>query len=244
MQDIQPTIEQYKKKGMILEHPIVIRTGKEAVVYRVRVSESTDAALKDKLAALKVYKDPEQRSFQKNETYLEGKFYTRPSVRNAISKGNQFAKKFLYNSWVKREYSLLQHLNKKGAVVPQVYSFAASSVLMEFIGDEEVTAPRLIDAELELSDARAAFDAIIDTTKKFLSLGVVHADLSPYNILWWEHTPYIIDFPQTIDVKQNPNVEQLLRRDVDNVAMYFKKYFTIDTEVVYQDVLKSRVDQK
>lgn len=222
-------VNEYVKKGYTLQNISEVRSGKEAVVY------STNAG--GKLYALKVYKDPDERSFQKNDEYLEGKYYPEPSVRKAVLKGNRFSKKFLHSSWVKREYSLLKHLNKLGAAVPTVYEWTPTSILMEFIGDEAGAAPRLIDAELDPSDAPRALEAVLRTMKGFLEVGVVHSDLSAYNILWWKGKPYIIDFPQTIDTRQNPNAGKFLKRDVENVAGYFSRYQPIDSDAVYQSLV-------
>ncbi|MGD0328257.1 MAG: RIO1 family regulatory kinase/ATPase [Minisyncoccia bacterium] len=225
MDAIKEVLADYHPKGYSLGNAIEVRSGKEAVVYSVQAD--------GKRYALKVYKHPDERSFQKNDEYLEGKFYSTPSVRKAILKGNKFAKKFLHTSWVKREYSLLKHLNKLGASVPRVYDWTPTSILMEFIGDDTGPAPRLVDIQLDPSEASHALDAILQTVQIFLDAGVVHSDLSAYNVLWWQGKPYVIDFPQTIDVRQNPNTEKLLKRDIENVAKYFEKYQPVDAEGIY-----------
>lgn len=227
--DIADVLEEYRAKGYALEKVSEVRSGKEAVVYYAEAD--------GKRYALKIYKHPDERSFQKNEEYLEGKFYSKPSIRKAVLKGNKFAKKFLHSSWVKREHSLLKHLNKLGAVVPTVYDWTPTSILMEFIGNEAESAPRLIDIELDTTDVANALETILRTIKLFFEAGVVHSDLSAYNILWWKQQPYVIDFPQTIDIRQSPNTEKLLKRDIDNVAKYFQKYLPVNTEKIYQTIV-------
>lgn len=225
MKEIEKILTEYESKGYEFKEAQIMRSGKEAVVYCVEAD--------GKRYALKIYKNPRERSFQEASTYLEGKFYKRPSVRKAVLKGNRFARKFLHTSWVKREYSLLKHLNTLNAAVPRVYDWTDSSVLMEFIGGAE-PAPRLIDIQLNSNDAAAAFNAILDTIKLFLQAGVIHSDLSAYNVLWWQEKPYIIDFPQAIDIRHSPNVAKLLKRDVDNIITYFKNYPSVDIKSAHE----------
>ncbi len=224
MVDLNLLFLEYRKKGHDLSSPKEIRSGKEAVVYRVEQA--------GKAYALKVYKKPEVRAFARNEQYLDGTFRKNHSLRKAISKGNAFSKGFLSSSWVKREFDILKNLNKHGAGIPEVIDWTSSSILMEFVGDDDA-APRLIDIELEPADAKKAFDSIIDSVSLFLKTGIVHSDLSAYNILWWKERPYIIDFPQAIDIRQNPNTNDLLKRDIDNVIKYFEKVIEIDKECIY-----------
>lgn len=220
-------LAEYKRKGFELSAPIMVRSGKEAIVYKV--SDGT------RPYALKVYKDPEQRTFQKNQVYTEAKFYRAPSTRKAIEKGNTFAKKFLHKSWVRREFHLLEKLYKVGANIPAVYAWTPTSILMKFVGDGE-PAPRLSDVSLFPDEAEVTCDTLIKNMKLFFAAGIVHSDLSPYNILWWKEKPYIIDFPQAVDIRDNPNTEMLLRRDVASLAKYFKKLFAVNEKDIYEQI--------
>lgn len=235
MQDLTQVLADYKRKGRVFDHISVIRSGKEAVIYSVEMGREH--------FALKVYKNPEERAFQKQNVYLEGKYYDKPSVRKAVAKGNRFAKKFTHGSWVKREYSLLKHLNKLGAAVPKVYDWTPGSILMEFIGSGIKPAPRLVDTRLSSKEAARAYKTVLDTMHLLLRAGVVHSDLSAYNILWWKQRPYIIDFPQAIDICQNPNVEKLLKRDVHNVVKYFQKYVAINSGEAYNALANATMDR-
>ncbi len=225
MTDLNLLFLEYRKKGHDIFGPIEIRSGKEATVYRVERSTGG-------VYALKVYTKTEERAFRRNEQYVDGTFRKNHGLRKAISKGNEFSKDFLAASWVKREFDIMKNLNKHGASIPQVIDWTSSSILMEFIGDGEA-APRLIDIDLEPADAKKAFDSIVESMTLFLKTGIVHSDLSAYNILWWKEKPCVIDFPQAIDIRQNPNTNELLKRDIDNVCSYFQKYIKVDKESLY-----------
>lgn len=222
--DLTRTIEEYQKKGTGLKIIRKIKTGKEAEIYL--------AAVDGKSYALKVYKNPDFRSFQDNLDYTVGKYYRKPSIRKAVRKRTKFGKRFLHKAWVRREAYLLNELKEMGANVPEVVDHTSNSILMELIGEGGDLAPRLIDIDLPKPEAQKAFETVLKHIKLFLECGIIHGDLSAYNILWWNNQPYIIDLPQALDIRSNPNKERVLRRDIDNVIGYFKKYFDISSEKV------------
>lgn len=196
MINLERILNDYEKKNYHLRNPAEVKSGKEATVFLV--------FFQGKPLALKVYIDPEVRSFQNNLTYVEGKYFRSPSERKAVLKKNKAGKRLLHKGWIRREFYLLQKLYNEGVNVPKVYEWTDESILMESIGDEEI-APRLIDVELTESQAKVAFEKIIQDIKIMLNLGIVHSDLSAYNILWWKDQPWIIDLPQAIDIRQHPN---------------------------------------
>lgn len=225
MINLERILKDYENKHYHLQNPKEVKSGKEATVFVV--------FFEDNPLSLKVYIDPEVRSFKNNQTYLEGKYFRSPSERKAVLKQNRAGKRMLHTGWIRREFSLLQKLYEKGASVPKAYEWSNESILMEFIGDEYV-APRLMDVELTEEQAKKAFEVIIKDIELMLECGIVHSDLSPYNILWWKDKPWIIDLPQAIDIRQNPNKNELLKRDLDNVISYFSQYFDINPEVIYR----------
>lgn len=225
MIDLDKILDEYKRKGYVLLDPKQIRQGKEATIFLVNYQEKT--------LALKVYIDPKMRSFQKKNEYIEGKFLNKLSERKAVIKGNKFAKDLLHKNWVRREFYLLDKLSKAGATVPRIFEWTTESILMEYIGDE-IVAPRLIDIELDIVQAKSAFESVLQDIEKFLECGIVHGDLSAYNILWFKEKPWIIDFPQAIDIRQNSHIEEFLKRDLDNVIRYFSRYFEINNQEIYQ----------
>jgi RIO kinase 1 len=225
MIDLEKIFKDYENKHYILQEPKKIRQGKEATVFVV--------SFQGKPLALKVYIDPKLRAFQNDQEYTEGKFYRKLSERRALAKRNRFGKAMLHKNWVRREFFLLNKLAKLGAIVPKVYDWTPESILMEFIGGDYV-APRLVDIKLDETTSKFAMESILGDIERLLECGVVHSDLSAYNILWWQNKPWIIDFPQAIDVRRNPHKEELLKRDLDNVVQHFYKYFDVDLEKIYR----------
>lgn len=191
-----------------------IKSGKEAVVCRVLFDDS--------LAAMKIYKDPEHRNFTQVGAYLAGKHYKHESERRAVAKKNRFGKKLQHSNWVKREFFLLNKLFKAGASIPRPIAQIENTIVMELLGNAEEAAPRLSDITLDSIQAQDAYNKILKSIDLFWEEGIVHGDLSPYNVLWWKSKPYIIDFPQSIDIRQHPHPEELLERDKANIKKYFE----------------------
>ncbi|MFH1315692.1 MAG: RIO1 family regulatory kinase/ATPase [Candidatus Uhrbacteria bacterium] len=217
-------VEQATKLNHKVEIVSNIKSGKEATVYR--------AMLDGHLVAMKVYKKPEERNFKNTGAYLLGKYYRRASERKAVAKKNKFAKKMKHENWVRREFFMLQELFDTGSNIPKPILQIDDAIFMELLGDINTVAPRLCDIELEKSEAQRAFDSVLKSVKTFWSFGIVHADLSEFNILWWKSQPYIIDFPQSIDRRMHPNPREILDRDLGNIVKYFGKYIVVDLEEI------------
>ncbi len=228
MDELDIVIEKAKKLEHVVEVVSIIKSGKEATVYR--------AVLDGILVAMKVYKDPEERSFRNTGEYLQGKYYRKASEREAMAKNNKFAKKTKHENWVKREFFMLQKLFIAGAHIPEPILQVDNVIFMQLLGDEELAAPRLCDVELTEEEAKDAFRSIIGDVKLFWTHGIVHADLSAYNILWWQSTPFIIDFPQSIDRKTHPTPNEVLQRDLKNIAYHFKQYFVVDVDFILSSI--------
>jgi serine/threonine-protein kinase RIO1 len=105
--------------------------------------------------------------------------------------------------------------------VPAVYDYTDQAILMQYLGTEQLPAPRLSDVMLDDSIKVTVQTAIEASMQLFLDNGIVHADLSSYNILWWENKPWVIDFPQAADIRHNPNWQELYDRDLRNIRSYF-----------------------
>lgn len=213
---LENIVEQVRRLGHGIEIISNIKSGKEATVYRVK--------LDGQLVAMKVYKNPEEINFKNTDEYLEGKFYKKPSERRAVAKNNKFAKKLKHKIWVKREFFMLEKLFNRGALIPKPILQVENAIFMELLGDEYIVAPRLCDISLNNDEAKKARDLIFKNIELFWDSGIVHADLSEYNILWWKDNPYIIDFPQSIDVRTHPNSKEIFDRDLKNITKYFSKY--------------------
>jgi RIO kinase 1 len=222
--DLQPIIDKAKQ----LDHTITlisdIRSGKEAVVYKV--------LLDNEPAAMKVYKDPERRSFKNTTMYLSGKHYKKASEQRAMDAGNKFSKKLKFANWIAREFFLLEKLYALGASIPKPLLQVDNAILMELLGNDSETAPRLCDIDFTPEAAEEAFESIIKSVLIFWEFGIVHSDLSAYNILWWNDKPYIIDFPQAVDKRLNREADELLERDLLNITEFFRKYIAVEYDEV------------
>lgn len=190
-----------------------IKSGKEADVWLVQV--------KNMQYALKVYDSKAQLSTIGK--YIEGQWINESSLRKAIKQKTKVGRELQQKLWTKREYYLLKKLFVQGAIVPEVFDFTDSAILMQYLGDKTGFAPRLTDIKLTDSERAKVVAKIEENIKLFLNNGIVHGDLSAYNILWWGSKPWVIDFPQAIDIRHNPNWKQFYDRDVQNIKNYLNK---------------------
>lgn len=127
-----------------------------------------------------------------------------------------------------------------GLPVPYPVAHKGSVVVLQYLGDETMSAPRLIDARLTSHQAQEAAASVMNTVVGLAELGYIHGDLSPFNILWWQDRAWVIDFPQTVDGLLHPSGPQLLRRDIDNSLQWFRKYgIDVDTDAAYNTVVST-----
>lgn len=227
---LQETIEQIKKLEHQLEIISEIKSGKEAEVYR--------ALFDEQLVAIKIYRDPNERNFSKADQYLAGKNYHRLSQRKAVAKGNSFAKKLKQDNWIKREFFLLEKLYQQGAQIPRPIFCSEGAIIMELLGDEQAVAPRLCDIKLTKDEAEDIFKQVLKTMLILWQVGLVHADLSEYNVLLWQKKAYLIDFPQAVDIRHHPEYSELLERDLKNLYNFFSKFIEIDLEKLKEQFIK------
>lgn len=213
MIDKNKVLVEFFKKDIKLLFLNDIKSGKEAVVSKVEWDS--------KIYALKIYKDNSHTSFNRYNKYREGKYIKSPSERRAIQKKNKYGRKIIESSRTALEYKMLEKLYEQGAFVPQVFAYTSNSILMEYLGNENYPAPKIKDVELSQTQMKDAHEKIMENINIFYKNGFVHGDLSEFNILWWKEKPYIIDFPQAIDIRTNPNAEELLERDVQNIKRFF-----------------------
>lgn len=212
--------EALLKQNKTLEIVSEIKSGKEATVFLVKLDGI--------LMALKLYFT---NSILKNQNvYVSNKFYKTKSHKKAVASKNKFSKTLVKNNWIQREFSLLQKLYTENASVPKPILQLENGIFMEFLGNPQESAPRLQDVVLDPISAQLAFDEILRNIQIFLKVGTIHGDLSAYNILWWQDKIWIIDFPQAIDIRQNPQKQEFLIRDLQNICSYFNQYFKVDFE--------------
>lgn len=204
-------LDEWRKKHPDLAVVSKLKSGKEADVWLVRITGS--------LFALKIYAS---NGLSTRAKYTQGQWISQPSLRKAVRQKTKVGKDLQQRLWTKREFYLLKKLHEEGAIVPEVFAHTDNTILMQYLGNEEMAAPRLINIELDSSTKKAAQSKIEESIKLFLKNGIVHADLSAYNILWWNGLPWVIDFPQAADIRHNPSWRELYERDLKNIRTYFK----------------------
>lgn len=207
-------------EGFVTELVRPLSSGKEASVHLCRATRKHGGGL----LALKVYRPRDHRTFKNDHNYKAGRVILNGHDRRAVAKKSRYGRQFEEGWWTSREWEVLQALHEVGADVPRPVAPADGAILMEYIGDEETSAPVLRRAQLSATEGREVFDRIMWNVELALRHNLIHADLSPFNILWWEGRATIIDLPQAVDPRSNPNASELLARDVENVCRHFERY--------------------
>ncbi|MEZ5493188.1 MAG: PA4780 family RIO1-like protein kinase [Pseudomonadales bacterium] len=194
-----------------------LKSGKEAAVYLVQRGEHVRCA--------KVYKEVERRSFRQAAEYTEGRKSRNSRRARAMEKGSRYGKQEQEAAWQTAEADALYRLAGVGMRVPRTYGFFEGVLLMDVIEDVDgQPAPRLNDVLFTADEARAHHTTLIQEVVRMLCAGLVHGDLSEFNILLAADGPIIIDFPQAVDAAQNNHAASLLERDVQNLADFFGRF--------------------
>jgi RIO kinase 1 len=210
-------IEPLVQDGLVDEVIRQLMSGKEAVVYVVRCGEEIRCA--------KVYKEANQRSFRQNALYQEGRKTKNSRRARAMEKGTRYGRKAQEEAWQSAEVDALHRLAAAGVRVPQPYNFLEGVLLMELVTDDTGNAaPRLNDLVLSEELAREYHGMLIMQVVRMLCAGIIHGDLSEYNVLVGSDGPVIIDLPQAVDAAGNNSARSMLERDVDNLAAYFGRF--------------------
>ena len=212
-QRLKPLVEE----GLVDEVLQQLMSGKEAEVYLVRCAGEVRCA--------KVYKEAENRSFRQAVQYSEGRRIKNSRRTRAIQKGSKYGRDQQEAAWQTAESDTLRRLAAAGVRVPQPYNLLEGVLLMEMVSDGEGgPAPRLNDLALTPEQAREFHAILIAEVVLMLCAGVVHGDLSEYNVLVGSSGPVIIDLPQAVDAAGNNSAEAMLARDVDNLTAYFAQF--------------------
>ncbi|WP_413530513.1 PA4780 family RIO1-like protein kinase [Rahnella inusitata] len=210
---IQPLVDD----GLIDDVVRRLKSGKEADVYTVLCGEEIRCA--------KVYKEATQRSFKQAVQYQEGRKVRNSRNARAMQKGSKFGRKQQEESWQTAEVDALFRLANAGVRVPQPYICLDGVLLMELITDGDgVVAPRLSDVLLTEEEAVADFETMIRNIVRMLCAGIVHGDLSEFNVLMDAEGPVIIDLPQAVDAAANNHAESMFERDVNNMTEYYSRF--------------------
>jgi RIO kinase 1 len=211
-----PDLNTLSKLGFLDELICGIKTGKEASVFLGRNSTG--------LVAVKMYTDLRVRSFKRDASYREGRFIGDARIEKAIEQGSQAGLDAHQILWVQEEFRQMKHLFAHGVIVPKAIAVHGISLVMEFIGDENGNpAPRISDLNMDRDEAEEAFKQSVQNLKLIVQSGRVHGDYSTFNILWHNGKAVVIDFPQVIEFKNNPNANVFLERDVNSLCKSFVK---------------------
>ncbi len=211
------SLEMLVRDGLVDEVIRPLKSGKEAAVYVVR-SEGT-------IRCAKVYKEANKRGFHKQALYREGRKVRNSRQARAMEKGSRYGRQEQEEVWQNTEVDALYRLAAAGVRVPWPYHFIEGVLLMELVMDEHGdVAPRLNDLELTAEQALDYHHQLIAEVVKMLCGGIVHGDLSEFNVLVDARGPVIIDLPQAVDAAANNNAARMLERDVNNLATYFGRF--------------------
>ena len=210
---LQPLVDE----GLIDAVVRQLTSGKEAMVYVVRCGGETRCA--------KVYKEATQRSFRQAVDYTENRKVRNTRQARAMAKGSRFGKQATEAAWQSAEVDALHRLAAAGVRVPRPYNFCDGVLLMELVADADgAAAPRLNDVTFTPAHAREAHAALLGEVVRMLCAGVVHGDLSEFNVLLAADGPVVIDLPQAVDAAGNNHAERMLLRDVGNLRDFFGRF--------------------
>lgn len=197
--------------GVIDEVLRPLKSGKEAAVYVVRSGDDVRCA--------KVYKDMAQRSFQQRVQYQEGRKARGSREARAIGKATKYGRKQQETAWKNAEVDALYLLREAGVRVPEPYGYYHGVLVMELVTDADgFSAPRLGEVELTAEQARDFHAVLVRQVVRMLCCGLIHGDLSPYNVLVGPDGPIVIDFPQVVSAAGNNAARQMLLRDINNLT--------------------------
>ena len=209
-----PRLQALIDEGLIDSVVRQLMSGKEAMVYVVRCGDETRCA--------KIYKEATQRSFRQAVDYTENRKVKNTRLQRAMAKGTKFGRQATEAAWQSAEVDALYRLAAAGVRVPVPHNFSDGVLLMELVTDAQGdAAPRLNDVVFTPEDARLHHAALLSEVVRMLCAGVVHGDLSEFNVLLAADGPVIIDLPQAVDAAGNNHARRMLLRDVANLADFF-----------------------
>jgi RIO kinase 1 len=214
---IPPRLIPLVEDGIIDEVLAQVKSGKEADVFVVRVGEEIRCA--------KVYKEANNRSFRQSVQYQEGRKVQNSRSTRAMSKRTRYGQKEAESSWINAEVEALNKLSAAGIRVPTPFGFFDGVLIMELIlGEDGQPAPRLNDLSISPDLALLYHEELISQIVRMLCSGIIHGDLSEFNVLVDAEGPVIIDLPQAVNAAGNSSAAMMFARDVDNMARYFGRF--------------------
>lgn len=214
------SLKQYIESNLITDVLFELKSGKEATVYCCSAHPSTGF----KYIAAKVYRPRQFSSFTNDSIYQEGKVILDTRMAKAFAHRTKVGRHYGFVEWIEKEWIVLKKLYRRGADVPKPIAFNEDLILMEYVGTPNEPAVLLKKVYLDSTEAVEFFNQVVKNIRLMLKYGIVHADLSEFNILYDNGIIKIIDFPQAVDPQINPHAYDLLLRDVLNICKFFSKF--------------------
>ena len=222
------SVGTFYRDNLITDVTRIVKGGKEANVYCCPATPATGVDL----IAAKLYRPRMLRHLRNDAMYKEGRMVLDSDGKEirgsremrAMQKKTKFGHHLDFMTWIVHEFEVQKELYLAGANVPKPIAHRGNTILMAFIGDEWTAAPTLNEVTLDRIEARLHFGRIMKNVRLMLAHHYVHGDLSAYNILYWQEKIFIIDFPQLVDARTNPNAFMLLERDVRRVSEHFARF--------------------
>ena len=221
------SLRPFYEQDQIRDVEALVKGGKEASVYRCAAHPTTG----ERFLAAKVYRPRQFRNLRNDALYREDRPILtadgRPVKRSdhrimrAVGKKTAFGTQVKHTSWLMYEYTTMERLHRAGAAVPRPVAVAENAILMTYYGDQTLAAPTLIEVSLGRTEAARLFGEVLRNIELMLRRGLIHGDLSAYNILYWEGRIVLIDFPQITDSFTNRHAREILQRDIERVCEYF-----------------------
>ena len=222
---VTESVGHFYRDQIITDVTRLVKGGKEANVYACTGHPVTGIPL----IAAKLYRPRMLRHLKNDAVYkagrqlrdAEGKQIKGRREKLALRKKTSFGKEVDIQWWIGNEYRTQTQLFEAGANVPKPIAHQGNTILMAYIGDEYGPAPTLSEVRLPQAEAEQLFRCVMDNVALMLENHLIHGDLSAYNILYWEGTVCLIDFPQMVEARHNPHAYELLERDITRVCEYF-----------------------
>lgn len=221
---IQPLIDD----GLVDEVLRSLMSGKEAQVFLVRCGQE--------ICCAKVYKDVADRSFKKAVQYQEGRKIRNSRRQRAMEKRSKFGRDQQEEVWQRAEVDALFQLAAAGVRVPKPYGLFGGVLLMELIvGADGDVAPRLNDISMSAEQAIRDHATVMNYILRMMCVGLIHGDLSEFNVLQDAEGPVIIDLPQVVNAAANNSAKSMLQRDVENITQYYARFAPELTQTHYAE---------
>ena len=230
---LEASLRSFFEQELIVDVLAMVKGGKEANVYRCAAHSSTG----EQYLAAKVYRPRQFRNLSNDRAYREGRELLSIEggsvrgwdrrVQTAMVRKTGFGSTMLHTSWLMHQYKTLERLHQLGADVPRTWAANENTIVMEYVGDAAAPAPTLREVTLSRREAGQLFERVTKNVEILIGQGLIHGDLSAYNVLYWNGRITLIDFPQVVIASQNPRGRWMLERDITRISEYFRRYGVI-----------------